>query len=41
MEYLEAFAIVSIEKMDVHNFKIERLFYKKNMEFFLNTTALA
>ncbi|RIV45039.1 MULTISPECIES: STAS/SEC14 domain-containing protein [Flagellimonas] len=32
---LKAFAIVSKKEIDMHNFKIEKLFYKKNMEFFI------
>ncbi|TAI48336.1 STAS/SEC14 domain-containing protein [Flagellimonas allohymeniacidonis] len=35
MENLKAFAIVSKKEIDMHNFKIEKLFYKKNMEFFI------
>ena len=32
---LKAFAIVSKKEIDMHNFKIEKLFYKKSMEFFI------
>jgi len=32
---LKAFAIVSKKEIDMHNFKIEKMFYKKNMEFFI------
>ncbi len=32
---LKAFAIVSVKEIDMHNFKIEKLFYKKPMEFFI------
>ena len=32
---LKAFAIVSIKEIDMHNFKIEKLFYKKTMKFFI------
>ena len=35
MENLKAFAIVSKKKIDIHNFKIEKLFYKNTMEFFI------
>ncbi|MEL6976042.1 MAG: STAS/SEC14 domain-containing protein [Bacteroidota bacterium] len=35
MENLKAFAIVSKKKIDMHNFKIEKLFYKNSMEFFI------
>ena len=35
LENLKAFAIVSKKESDMHNFKIEKLFYKKNMEFFI------
>jgi len=39
---LKAFAIVSIKEMDMHNFKIEKLFFKKPMKFFIEyTNALA
>jgi hypothetical protein len=36
LENLKAFAVVSVKKMDMHNFKIEKLFYKKPMEFFID-----
>lgn len=32
---LKAFAIVSLKEIDMHNFKIEKLFYKKPMKFFI------
>lgn len=32
---LKAFAIVSVKEIDMHNFKIEKLFYKKHMKFFI------
>ncbi len=32
---LKAMAIVSLKQMDMHNFKIERLFFKKPMKFFI------
>jgi len=35
LENLKAFAIVSKKEIDMHNFDIEKLFYKKNMEFFI------
>ena len=35
LENLKAFAIVSKKEIDMHNFKIEKLFYKRNMEFFI------
>ncbi|MEL6918661.1 MAG: STAS/SEC14 domain-containing protein [Bacteroidota bacterium] len=35
LEHLKAFAIVSVKEMDMHNFKIEKLFYKKPMKFFI------
>lgn len=35
MDNLKAFAIVSKKEIDMHNFKIEKLFYKKHMEFFI------
>ena len=35
VENLKAFAIVSKKEIDMHNFKIEKLFYKKPMEFFI------
>ena len=35
LPHLKAFAIVSLREMDMHNFNIERLFYKNPMEFFV------
>lgn len=35
LENLKAFAVVSIKEMDMHNFKIEKLFFKKPMKFFI------
>lgn len=35
LDNLKAFAIVSKKEIDMHNFKIEKLFYKKSMEFFI------
>ncbi|WP_026810845.1 hypothetical protein [Arenibacter latericius] len=36
IENLKALAVVSIKEIDMHNFNIERLFYKKNMKFFID-----
>ncbi|MCM4168909.1 hypothetical protein KCTC52924_02608 [Arenibacter antarcticus] len=33
---LKALAVVSIKEIDMHNFNIEKLFYKKTMKFFIN-----
>lgn len=42
LENLKAFAIVSKKEIDMHNFKIEKLFYKKPMKFFIeHDNALA
>lgn len=35
MDNLKAFAIVSVKEIDMHNFNIEKLFYKKPMKFFI------
>ena len=35
LDNLKAFAIVSKKEIDMHNFNIEKLFYKKHMEFFI------
>src|SRR5690606_30738519 len=35
LENLKALAIVSIKEIDMHNFKIEKMFYKKPMKFFI------
>ncbi|KPM30586.1 Hypothetical protein I595_3407 [Croceitalea dokdonensis DOKDO 023] len=35
LDNLKAFAIVSKKEIDMHNFKIEKMFYKKHMEFFI------
>ncbi|NNE78030.1 MAG: STAS/SEC14 domain-containing protein [Pricia sp.] len=32
---LKAFAVVSVKEIDMHNFKIEKMFYKKPMKFFI------
>ena len=36
LKNLKALAVVSVKQMDMHNFKIEKLFYKKPMEFFID-----
>ena len=36
LKNLKAFAVVSVKQMDMHNFKIEKMFYKKPMEFFID-----
>ena len=36
LENLKAFAIVSVKEMDMHNFGIEKMFYKKPMKFFID-----
>ena len=33
---LKAMAVVSLKQMDMHNFKIEKLFFKKPMKFFVD-----
>lgn len=35
LDNMQAFAIVSVKEIDMHNFKIEKLFYKKPMKFFI------
>ncbi|MGB3145488.1 MAG: STAS/SEC14 domain-containing protein [Maribacter sp.] len=35
LDNLKAYAIVSVKEIDMHNFKIEKLFYKKSMKFFI------
>ena len=35
LDNLKAFAIVSVKEIDMHNFKIEKLCYKKPMKFFI------
>lgn len=35
LDNLKALAIVSMKEIDMHNFKIEKLFYKKHMKFFI------
>lgn len=35
LDNLKAFAIVSKKEINMHNFKIEKMFYKKSMEFFI------
>ncbi len=42
LENLKAYAIVSVKEMDMHNFTIEKMFYKKPMKFFIDyNNALA
>lgn len=42
LDNLKAFAIASIKEIDMHNFKVEKMFYKKPMKFFIEyTNALA
>ncbi len=36
LKNLQAFAVVSVKEIDMHNFKIEKLFYKKAMKFFID-----
>ncbi|MCV6629426.1 MAG: STAS/SEC14 domain-containing protein [Flavobacteriaceae bacterium] len=36
LKNLKAFAIVSTKELDMHNFNIEKLFYKKAMKLFLD-----
>ncbi|RTE53369.1 STAS/SEC14 domain-containing protein [Arenibacter aquaticus] len=36
IENMKALAVVSIKEIDMHNFNIERLFYKKPMKFFID-----
>ena len=35
LDNLKAFAIVSKKEIDMHNYNIEKMFYKKNMKFFI------
>ena len=35
LENLRAYAIVSSREVDMHNFNIERMFYKKPMKFYI------
>ncbi|MEX0290839.1 MAG: STAS/SEC14 domain-containing protein [Flavobacteriaceae bacterium] len=35
LKNLKAFAVVSVKEIDMHNFKIEKLFYKGPMKFFI------
>ena len=35
LDNLRAFAIVSVKEIDMHNFKIEKMFYKRPMKFFI------
>ncbi len=42
LKNLKAFAVVSVKEVDMHNFKIEKLFYKKPMKFYIDyNNALA
>jgi hypothetical protein len=42
LKNLKAFAIVSVKEVDMHNFKIEKLFFKKPMKFYIDyNNALA
>ncbi len=42
LQNLKAYAIVSVKEMDMHNFTIEKMFYKKPMKFFIDyNNALA
>ena len=36
LDNLKAFAVVSNKEVDMHNFRIEKLFYKKPMKFFVD-----
>jgi hypothetical protein len=36
LKNLRAFAVVSVKEIDMHNFKIEKLFYKGPMKFFID-----
>lgn len=36
LDSLKAFAIVSVKEIDMYNFNIEKLFYKKPMKFFID-----
>lgn len=36
IQNLKAYAVVSIKEIDMHNFHIEKLFYKKAMKFFID-----
>ena len=42
LDNLKAFAIVSTKDVDMHNFNIEKMFFKKDMKFFIQVdNALA
>lgn len=42
LKNLKAFAVVSVKEVDMHNFKIEKLFYKNPMKFYIDyNNALA
>jgi len=36
LKNLKALAVVSVKEIDMHNFKIEKLFYKKPMKFYID-----
>ena len=36
LKNLKALAVVSVKEIDMHNFKIEKLFYKKHMKFYID-----
>ena len=36
LKNLKAFAIVPVKELDMHNFKIEKMFYKKPMKFYID-----
>ncbi|PCE62508.1 STAS/SEC14 domain-containing protein [Sediminicola luteus] len=36
LDNLKAFAVVSLKQIDMHNFNIEKLFYKNPMKFFID-----
>ncbi|MCW5517421.1 STAS/SEC14 domain-containing protein [Muriicola sp. Z0-33] len=36
LKNLKAFAVVSVKEIDMHNFKIEKLFYKRPMKFYID-----
>ncbi|MEX0274717.1 MAG: STAS/SEC14 domain-containing protein [Flavobacteriaceae bacterium] len=35
LDNLKGIAIVSLKEIDMHNFKIEKMFYKKSMKFYI------
>ena len=36
LKNLKALAVVSVKEIDMHNFKIEKLFYKRPMKFYID-----